>query len=127
MSIYVLLIEHDLGLRTHLGSALRAAGFLVMALDNADEAIDLVRLVTFDLVLADVGTLRYAQRPPGGLTALVSVLRRTRLLCFTSLRTMGPEGGHGAPVLGDLVQDVPQLLQTLSLLLSQPTSVPLSA
>ncbi len=60
MSICVLLVEHDERVLHQLGRGLRDAGFMVMPLGDAEQAIDLLCLVAFDLVLADTGTLRYA-------------------------------------------------------------------
>ncbi|HMA36495.1 MAG TPA: hypothetical protein VKY74_18710 [Chloroflexia bacterium] len=112
MRLCVLLIEHDASLGERIGHALRSAGFVVMTLTDADEAIDLLCLVAFDLVLADVGTLRYATGRHNALTALLQVLRSAPLLRFTTPATMGP-ASDGALVLDQLSRDLPHLLDEL--------------
>ena len=94
----LLLIEHDAGVRDSICRALRGAGFLVMPIADVDEAIDLLCLVSFDLVLADVGSLRYTTARLDGLTAMLHALRATPLLRFSTA---------GAPTAGALALDQP--------------------
>jgi CheY-like chemotaxis protein len=130
MSICVLLVEHDERVLHQLGRGLRDAGFLVMPLGDAEQAIDLLCLVAFDLVLADTSTLRYAGA--GGtnpLTALVQTLRNAPLLLFTTATTQAP-GAPGAPLLLEQpLRDRPRLVAAIDLLLRDrpPTHAPLAA
>src|SRR5690349_5273735 len=106
MSVCVLLVEHDDRVLHQLGRELRDAGFLVMPLGDADQAIDLLCLVAFDLVLADTGTLRYAAaRGHNSLTALVQAMRGAPLLLFTTPTTQAPGTAGGALLLDQPARD----------------------
>ena len=118
----VLLIEHDRDLAAQLGRGLRVAGFAVMVLHDADEAIDLLRRAAFDLVLADAGTLRYSAARNTGLAALLQVVRNAPLLRFTTPATMGREGSAGALVLDHPALDLPRLLDAIHALFYGPTT-----
>ena len=120
MQLSVLLIEHDAALIEQVSRGLRNAGFVVMALRDADESIDLLRMVSFDLVLADVGTLRYAAGGGTGLTALMQVLRHAPLMRFTTPATMGRDGACGALVLDPPTSDLPHLLAAINRLCPAP-------
>jgi len=106
----VLVVEHDAYVRQAIGRGLRQAGFQVMLLSDADEAIDLLCLVAFDLVLADVGTLRYCSGPASGLTALMQVVRSAPLQCFTTPATMGAASQVGMLLLDPPPHDVTVLV-----------------
>ena len=123
MAHCVLLIEHDPAVQAQVNHALSQAGFIVMALADAEEALDLLGLFSFDLVLADVGTLRYAGHQSGGLTGLMRTLRDAPLLRFTTPQTMGPAGAQGAFLLGPPVPDLPRLLDAVQALLRHPVAV----
>jgi len=118
----VLLIEHDRELATQLGRGLHEAGFAVMVLQDADEAIDLLRLATFDLILANAGTLRYSAARNTGLVALLQVVRNAPLLRFTTPVTMGPAGSTSALVLDYPVLDLPRLLDAINALFYGPAT-----
>ena len=118
MSLSVLLVEHDERVLHGLGRGLRDAGFLVMPLDDADEAIDLLCLVSFDVVVVDAATLRYANvRNTNGLTALVRVLRGAPLLLFTATPALKPPGADTLLVLEHSIRDLPRLLHAIDGLL----------
>ncbi len=104
----VLLVEHDDRTARQITQALRGAGFSIMVLGDAGEAIDLLRLVAFDLVLVDVGTLRYV-----GPAALMRVLRSAPLLRFTTPATVGPQGSAGALLLDDTGADQRRLVAAI--------------
>ncbi len=123
MAQCVLLIEHDPAVQVQVGHTLVQAGLIVMPLADAEEALDLLGLFSFDLVLADVGTLRYAGSHCGGLTALMRTLRDAPLLRFTTTQTMGAAGTQGAFLIQQPLQDLPQLLATVQSLLRCPVSV----
>src|SRR5690349_17094838 len=114
MGVCVLLVEHDERVLHQLGRRLRDAGFLVMPLDDADQAIDLLCLVSFDLVLADSGTLRFAAaRGSNSLTALVQAIRGAPLLLFTTPATC-PSGSPGETLLLEQAgRDLPRLLSAI--------------
>ncbi len=118
-----LLIEHDPAIQDQMSHALGHAGFIVMALAAAEEALDLLGLFTFDLVLAAVGTLRYAGHAGGGLTGLMRTLHDAPLLRFTTPQTMDPAGAQGAFLLGPLAPDLLRLLDVVQALLRQPVAV----
>jgi hypothetical protein len=123
MSVCVLLVEHDEQVLHQLGRGLRDAGFLVMPLGDADQAIDLLCLVSFDLVLADTGTLRYAAaRGSNSLTALVQAIRGAPLLLFTTAATQPPGSSGDALLLAQPIRDFPLLLGTIDLLLRDKPS-----
>ena len=117
MTSCVLLVEHDDRLLHALGRGLRDAGYLVMPMNDADGAIDLLCLVPFDLVIADVQTLHYAtaQRTPG-LTALVRVLRGSALLLFTTASARAEIEADPLP-LPQGARDLPRLLTATERLL----------
>ena len=118
MSLSVLLVKHDERGLHALGRGLREAGFLVMPLGDADEAIDLLGLVSFDVVVVDAATLRYAHvRHANGLTALVRVLRGAPLLLFTATPALKPPGDNTILVLEHAVRDLPCLLRAIDQLL----------
>lgn len=118
MSICVLLVEHDERVLHLLGRGLRDAGFLVMPLGDAEQAIDLLCLVAFDLVLADTGTLHYAgARGANPLTVLVQTLRNAPLLLFTTAPTAAPGAAGGALLLEQPSRDLPRLVAAIDLLL----------
>ncbi len=125
MSICVLLVEHDERVLHQLGRGLRDAGFLVMPMGDAEQAIDLLCLVSFDLVLADTGTLRYAGAAGANpLTALVQTLRNAPLLLFTTATTQAPGAPGAALLLEQPLRDLPRLVAAIDLLLRDkaPTS-----
>ena len=116
----LLLIEHDAGVRDSICRALRGAGFLVMPIADVDEAIDLLCLVSFDLVLADVGSLRYTTERRDGLAAMLHVLRATPLLRFS---TAGPQDAGdpgGALALDQPARDLPVLLDAVQRAVAAP-------
>lgn len=123
MAHCVLLIEHDPAVQAQVGHALHEAGFIVMSLADAEEALDLLGLFLFDLVLADVGTLRYAGHAGSGLTTLMRAIRAAPLLRFTTPHTMGPAGAQGAFLINQIPHDLPRLLDAVQALLRQPVAV----
>ena len=105
-----------------LGRGLRDAGYLVMPLNDADAALDLLCLISFDLVLADTTSLRYAGRHGGnGLAALVSILRGAPLLLFTRGAGEPEPAAEGALlVLGPPARCMPRLLVAIEQVLQRP-------
>ncbi len=119
----ILLIEHDPAVQAQVSHMLHQAGLIVMALADAEEALDLLGLFSFDLVLADVGTLRYAGHAGGGLMTLMRSIRDAPLLRFTTPYTMGPAGAQGAFLIAQPAPDLPRLLDAVQSLLRYPVAV----
>jgi hypothetical protein len=106
--------------RDSICRALRGAGFQVMPIADVDEAIDLLCLVSFDLVLADVGSLRYTTARPDGLAAMLSALRATPLLRFSTAPPAGLPTYEGALALDQPARDLPVLLDAVQRAVAAP-------
>ena len=90
-----------------------------MPIGDVDEAIDLLCLVSFDLVLADVGSLRYTTARRDGLTAMLHALRATPLLRFSTAGA--PNAGDPAGALAlDTARDLPVLLDAVQRAVASP-------
>ena len=84
-----------------------------MPIADVNEAIDLLYLVSFDLVLADVGSLRYTTARRDGLTAMLHALRATPLLRFSTVGAPNAGDPAGALAFDQPARDLPVLLDAV--------------